>query len=42
MAGKGGGKAGPTVTDNGNFVVDAPFSEEIYRDPKEVGPFAFA
>lgn len=29
-------KAGPVVTDNGNFVIDAPFSEEDYKDPKEV------
>ena len=31
-----GGKAGPVVTDNGNFVIDAPFSEEMMRDPHEV------
>ena len=30
----GGGKAGPVVTDNGNFVIDAPFSESYMRDPK--------
>ena len=27
-----GGKAGPVVTDNGNFVIDAPFPEEMMRD----------
>jgi hypothetical protein len=26
-------KAGPVVTDNGNFVIDAPFEEELYKDP---------
>ncbi|KZV62239.1 ribose-5-phosphate isomerase [Peniophora sp. CONT] len=26
-------KAGPIVTDNGNFVIDAPFTEEQLRDP---------
>jgi hypothetical protein len=26
-------KAGPVVTDNGNFVIDAPFEETLYRDP---------
>ncbi|KAI0081356.1 ribose 5-phosphate isomerase [Panus rudis PR-1116 ss-1] len=26
-------KAGPIVTDNGNFVIDAPFPEERMRDP---------
>ena len=29
-------KAGPVVTDNGNFVIDAPFSEEDYKNPMEV------
>ncbi|TIB12048.1 hypothetical protein E3P89_01747 [Wallemia ichthyophaga] len=29
-------KAGPVVTDNANFVIDAPFSESYYRDPKEL------
>lgn len=29
-------KAGPVVTDNGNFVIDAPFSEEAYKNPVEV------
>lgn len=29
-------KAGPVVTDNGNFVIDAPFSEKDYKNPKEV------
>ncbi|KZT06671.1 ribose 5-phosphate isomerase [Laetiporus sulphureus 93-53] len=27
------GKAGPVVTDNGNFVIDAPFPEEMMKDP---------
>ncbi|CCM06617.1 uncharacterized protein FIBRA_08896 [Fibroporia radiculosa] len=26
-------KAGPVVTDNGNFVIDAPFPEEMMKDP---------
>lgn len=26
-------KAGPVVTDNGNFVIDAPFSRDLVRDP---------
>lgn len=26
-------KAGPVVTDNGNFVIDAPFPEEMMREP---------
>jgi len=29
-------KAGPVVTDNGNFVIDAPFGEEDYKNPKEL------
>ncbi|TIC10003.1 ribose-5-phosphate isomerase [Wallemia mellicola] len=29
-------KAGPVVTDNGNFLIDAPFGESYYRDPKEL------
>lgn len=29
-------KAGPVVTDNGNFVIDAPFSESYMRDPSEL------
>ena len=29
-------KAGPVVTDNGNFVVDAPFEPAILADPKQV------
>ncbi|PAV18139.1 ribose-5-phosphate isomerase [Pyrrhoderma noxium] len=28
-----GGKAGPVVTDNGNFVIDAPFEAETMSDP---------
>ena len=31
-----GGKAGPVVTDNGNFVIDAPFDAETMQDPHEV------
>jgi ribose 5-phosphate isomerase A len=26
-------KAGPVVSDNGNFVIDAPFPREIMMDP---------
>ncbi|KAH7890421.1 ribose-5-phosphate isomerase [Phlebopus sp. FC_14] len=26
-------KAGPVVTDNNNFVIDAPFSQEVMQDP---------
>ncbi|KIJ56297.1 hypothetical protein M422DRAFT_23587 [Sphaerobolus stellatus SS14] len=29
-------KAGPVVTDNGNFVIDAPFAPEALKDPYEV------
>lgn len=29
-------KAGPVVTDNGNFVIDAPFGAAILTDPKQV------
>lgn len=29
-------KAGPVVTDNGNFIIDAPFAEELMRKPEEV------
>ncbi|KAM0748670.1 ribose-5-phosphate isomerase [Meredithblackwellia eburnea MCA 4105] len=29
-------KAGPVVTDNGNFVIDAVFSEAYMRDPSEL------
>lgn len=29
-------KAGPVVTDNSNFVIDAPFSREIMKDPSTV------
>ncbi|EJD07931.1 ribose 5-phosphate isomerase [Fomitiporia mediterranea MF3/22] len=31
-----GGKAGPVVTDNGNFVIDAPFDPETMSDPHEL------
>ena len=29
-------KAGPVVTDNGNFVIDAPFPEDQMREPAKV------
>jgi ribose 5-phosphate isomerase A len=29
-------KAGPIVTDNGNFVIDAPFPPELMKDPLTV------
>jgi len=29
-------KAGPVVSDNGNFVIDAPFSEDILKEPYEL------
>ena len=29
-------KAGPVVTDNGNFIIDAPFSEAALKNPREV------
>jgi ribose 5-phosphate isomerase A len=29
-------KAGPVVSDNGNFIIDAPFSGAILRKPREV------
>ncbi|KAG0152579.1 hypothetical protein CROQUDRAFT_650024 [Cronartium quercuum f. sp. fusiforme G11] len=32
----GKSKAGPVVTDNGNFVIDAPFEEVYMRDPMEL------
>jgi hypothetical protein len=34
----GRAKAGPVVTDNGNFIIDAPFSEDALKNPREV-PF---
>ena len=36
-----GGKAGPVVTDNGNFVIDAPFAPEAFEDPHSVRPDFF-
>ncbi len=36
MAKGAGTKAGPIVTDNGNFVIDAPFDEQTMRDPYSV------
>lgn len=32
----GKAKAGPIVTDNGNFVIDAPFPDEQMKDPYTV------
>lgn len=29
-------KAGPVVSDNGNFIIDAPFPQEIMREPHKV------
>ena len=29
-------KAGPVVSDNGNFIIDAPFPEHMMKDPVEV------
>ncbi|KAF8754507.1 Ribose 5-phosphate isomerase A (phosphoriboisomerase A) [Rhizoctonia solani] len=31
-------KAGPIVTDNGNFCIDAPFDEAYMQDPHDVSP----
>lgn len=31
-------KAGPVVTDNGNFVIDAPFSRDLIKNPYTVRP----
>lgn len=36
------GKAGPVVTDNGNFVIDAPFDEAVFKEPKEVSDTRFS
>ena len=35
-------KAGPVVSDNGNFIIDAPFPEELMRDPYTVRATASA
>ncbi|KAH9453015.1 hypothetical protein Pst134EA_015859 [Puccinia striiformis f. sp. tritici] len=32
----GKSKAGPVVTDNGNFIIDAPFDEVYMRDPTKL------
>ena len=32
-------KAGPVVSDNGNFIIDAPFPAELMKDPYTVRPF---
>ena len=29
-------KAGPVVSDNGNFIIDAPFPSEILAEPRDV------
>ena len=29
-------KAGPIVSDNGNFIIDAPFDSELMKDPLTV------
>lgn len=35
----GKAKAGPVVSDNGNFIIDAPFSAEDLKDPLRVSLF---
>lgn len=37
----GKAKAGPVVSDNGNFIVDAPFPKEMMKDPKKVSGSCF-
>jgi len=32
----GHAKAGPVVTDNGNFIIDAPFTEDVMKRPHEL------
>lgn len=32
----GKAKAGPVVSDNGNFIIDAPFNKEMMKDPEDV------
>lgn len=32
----GTAKAGPIVSDNGNFIVDAPFPSEMMKDPEDL------
>ena len=34
--------AGPVVTDNGNFIIDAPFDHERMLDPYVVSIFWFS
>jgi ribose 5-phosphate isomerase len=29
-------KAGPVLTDNANYIIDAPFSEDAMKNPREV------
>ena len=29
-------KAGPVVSDNGNFIIDAPFPEHLMKDPTDL------
>lgn len=31
-------KAGPVVSDNGNFIIDAPFPPDMMQDPADVSP----
>jgi len=38
----GKAKAGPVVSDNGNFIIDAPFSAEDLKDPLRVSFFPLA
>jgi len=35
-------KAGPVVSDNGNFIIDAPFPEHMMKDPVEVSSSSFS
>ncbi len=41
LALRSGLAAGPVVTDNGNFIIDAPFGREHMVDPYLVGVFSF-
>jgi len=38
----GKAKAGPVVSDNGNFIIDAPFSAEDLKDPMRVSRLSSA
>lgn len=35
-------KAGPVVSDNGNFIIDAPFSPDVMKDPYKVQELAYS